>query len=107
MATRHDHTIICLCLGIIVLGAHDLSARQAISKKEKSGFDGPQRAVVLDGSSVHNVGALQMHLFNWGEWGSHPGTAQPYSHAPSAQWPGGSGVEYLFAAGLWIELECA
>ncbi|MCZ6766743.1 MAG: hypothetical protein O7D32_07405 [bacterium] len=102
MATRHYRTIICLCLGFIVLVAHDLSARQAISKKEKDGFDGPQRAVVLDGSTVHNVGALQMHLFNWGEWGSHPGTAQPYSYAPSAQWPGGSGIEYLFAAGLWI-----
>jgi len=101
MATRLHRTFFLLCLGILGFGWGNLPARE-ISKADKSVFDGPQRAVVLDGSNVHNVGALQMHLFNWGEWGSHPGSAQPYSYAPSAQWPGGSGVEYLFAAGLWV-----
>lgn len=43
-----------------------------------------------------------MHFLNWGEWGSRPGTATPYSNAPSAQWPAGSGIEYLFSAGLWV-----
>jgi hypothetical protein len=62
----------------------------------------PSRVLVLDGTSVHNVGELQMHLLNWGEWGSRPGTAEPYSLAPSAQWPAGSAVEYLFSAGLWV-----
>ena len=62
----------------------------------------PDRVVVLDGTSVHNVGELQMHFLNWGEWGSRPGAAEPYSLSPSAQWPAGSGVEYLFSAGLWV-----
>ena len=60
------------------------------------------RTFVLDGSNVHNVGELQMHLGNWGVFGSYPGQTLPFSEQPSAQWPAGSGVEYLFAAGLWV-----
>ncbi len=63
---------------------------------------GPNRILVIDGSNVHNVGELQMHVANWGLFGSWPGAALPFSEAPSAQWPAGSGVEYLFAAGLWV-----
>jgi hypothetical protein len=63
---------------------------------------GPQRVLVLDGSTVHNVGELQMHVGNWGQFGSWPGSGLPFSEAPSAQWPAGSGVEYLFVAGLWV-----
>ncbi len=66
------------------------------------GPGGPNRVLVLDGSNVHNVGELQMHLGNWGAFGSYPGTANPFSEQPSAQWPAGSGVEYLFVAGLWL-----
>ncbi len=62
----------------------------------------PQRVFVLDGSTVHNVGELQMHLGNWGLFGSLPGAGAAYSEAPSAQWPAGSGTEYLFGAGLWV-----
>ncbi len=66
------------------------------------GADGPRRTFVQDGSNVHNVGELQMHLGNWGAFGSYPGLPLPFSEQPSAQWPAGSGVEYLFAAGLWV-----
>ena len=69
-----------------------------LSKQPK----GPQRVLVLDGSNVHNVGELQMHVGNWGAFGSRPGAGTPFSEAPSAQWPAGSGVEYLFTAGLWV-----
>jgi hypothetical protein len=48
------------------------------------------------------VGELQMHVGNWGGFGSLPGSPRPYSESPSAQWPAGSGVEYLFDAGLWV-----
>jgi hypothetical protein len=44
---------------------------------------------------VHNVGELQMHIGNWGMFGSWPGSNLPFSQSPSAQWPAGSGVEYL------------
>jgi hypothetical protein len=58
--------------------------------------------MVLDGSNVHNVGELHMHVGNWGIFGSRPGSAEVFSESPSAQWPAGSGVEYLFVAGLWV-----
>jgi hypothetical protein len=63
---------------------------------------GPDRVLVLDGSFVHNVGQLQMHMSNWGIFGSMPSGHYPFSDAPSAQWPAGSGVEYLYVVGLWV-----
>jgi hypothetical protein len=79
------------------------SARIDTSKAtKKSGLMGPQRVLVLSGTTVHNVGELQMHVGNWGQFGSWPGSGLPFSEAPSAQWPAGSGVEYLFVAGLWV-----
>jgi len=60
------------------------------------------RILVLDGSNVHNVGELQMHVGNWGLFGSQPGSDAPFSDAPSGEWPAGSGVEYLYSAGLWV-----
>ena len=71
------------------------------TKKEK-GITDLSRVLVLDGKNIHNVGELQMNVLNWGEWGSRPGAAEPFSSAPSAQWPAGTGVEYLYSAGLWI-----
>jgi hypothetical protein len=72
------------------------------SEETGKGGTGPQRIFVQDGSNVHNIGELQMHVGNWGQFGSWPGSNRPYAEAPSAQWPAGSGVEYLFVAGLWI-----
>ncbi len=43
-----------------------------------------------------------MNVTNWGFFGSLPKSNYPMSESPSAQWPAGSGVEYLYAAGLWI-----
>jgi hypothetical protein len=63
---------------------------------------GMQGIRVLDGSPVHNVGNIFLHVSNFGLIGSLPGSNAPYAGAPSAQWPKGSPVEYLFAAGLWV-----
>ncbi len=57
---------------------------------------------VYDGTGIHNVGNLQMHVCNWGCFGSYPGSRQPTAEYPSAQWPANSGVEYLYIAGLWV-----
>ncbi len=62
----------------------------------------PHGALVIDGSYVMNVGELQINITNWGLIGSKFSSATYYSHAPSAQWPAGSGHEYLYAAGLWV-----
>jgi hypothetical protein len=57
---------------------------------------------IVDGSFVHDVGELQLNITNWGLIGSRPSVPATYSNAPSAMWPAGSGVDYLFAAGLWV-----
>jgi hypothetical protein len=46
----------------------------------------------------HNVNKLLLHTSNmgfFGDWNSD-------TTAPSGEWPAGSGIEYLFAAGLWV-----
>ncbi len=63
------------------------------------------RVLVTDGTNVHNVGRLHVHVGNWGVFGSYPGTSYPFSSVPSAQWPASSGVEYLYACGLWVGAE--
>jgi hypothetical protein len=65
-------------------------------------FPPPQRVLVTDGSPVQNVGNLLVHIPNWGILGSMPTTSLPFHTAPSAEWPAGSGIEYLYVAGLWI-----
>jgi hypothetical protein len=95
-----------LSLAVFLCGslAPSLLAARVDSPPEeiKKGQTGPQRIFVIDGSNVHNVGELQMNMGNWGMFGSWPGAGLPFSEAPSAQWPAGSGVEYLFTAGLWV-----
>ncbi|MCP4546875.1 MAG: hypothetical protein GY835_10470 [bacterium] len=57
--------------------------------------------MAFNGEFVHNVGELQMNITNFGVFGSYPSTGMNMSESPSAQWPAGSGVEYLWAAGIW------
>ncbi|MBE0566099.1 MAG: hypothetical protein IH621_09090 [Krumholzibacteria bacterium] len=64
--------------------------------------DRPDGIHVLDGSYVLNAGDLHVNITNHGLIGSQYSTTLPYANAPSAQWPAGSGDEYLFGAGLWI-----
>jgi hypothetical protein len=59
-------------------------------------------ALELGGQNVHTVSTLQVHVTNFGLLGSLPGSRSPFSDAPSAQWPAGSGVEYLYGGGLWV-----
>ena len=61
-----------------------------------------QRNLAINGEFVHNAGDLQMNITNWGFIGSLPMSQFPMSASPSAQWPAGSGIEYLYAAGIWI-----
>ena len=64
--------------------------------------DRPDGIHVLDGSYVLTAGNLHVNITNHGLIGSQYSTTLPYANAPSAQWPAGSGDEYLFGAGLWI-----
>jgi hypothetical protein len=62
----------------------------------------PNGAFITDGSYVMNVGEVQINITNWGLIGSTPGRARSWANAPSCQWPAGSGIEYLWSAGLWV-----
>lgn len=93
--------IIVLCL-ILTIPALSLARYEPTKPQKKDGIGDPQRIFVLTGENVHNVGELQMHVGNWGNFGSWPGSILAFSSAPSAQWPAGSGVEYLYVAGLWV-----
>jgi hypothetical protein len=69
----------------------------------ESGHPGPADGIhVTDGSYVMDVGELQVNITNHGLIGSQYSMVSTYADAPSAQWPAGSGNEYLWAAGLWI-----
>jgi hypothetical protein len=46
----------------------------------------------------HSVGQLLLHVSNLGYFGDWDADLA----APSAEWPAGSGNEYLYAAGLWV-----
>ncbi len=72
------------------------------AREDDRGAGRPDRIMVLDGSPVHDIGNFNVHVPNWGLIGSIPGGVNTFSSAPSAEWPGGSRVEYVFAAGLWV-----
>jgi hypothetical protein len=78
-------------------------AASAISPAAQRATDPPaDKAIVLDGHVVHDVGNIRHHVGNWGLIGSAPGLSTTFSDAPSAMWPPASGNEYLWAAGLWV-----
>ena len=84
-------------LALFVLGSTNPA-----EKKKRDRHHDPHQVLVLDGTPVHDVGELLLHASNWGELGSNPGVTSTFEFAPSAEWPANSGVEHLFAAGLWV-----
>ncbi|UCF04958.1 MAG: hypothetical protein JSV33_13705 [bacterium] len=92
--------LVLLSTGCLFLFGTALAEDRAIDLKDK--FPLAQRIITLNGEYVHTVGNLQMNVTNWGFLGSLPNSQLPMSDSPSAQWPSGSGIEYLYAAGLWV-----
>ncbi|OGC92201.1 MAG: hypothetical protein A2142_09470 [candidate division Zixibacteria bacterium RBG_16_48_11] len=75
---------------------------------ESKGFPGQAQTAAPPGETllmVHNVGNFKLAVQNRGIFGSESeGLRDPCtkSPAPSAEFPGGSGVNYLFQAALWV-----
>jgi hypothetical protein len=93
---------LCIAVCLLLSSTTDVATRQPSNvQKSKRGTD-ISRVFVIDGSPVHNIGNLHLHTGNWGAFGSMPGSTMPFADAPSAEWPAGSGVEYLYVAGLWV-----
>lgn len=95
-AARWLAAALCLLIALPVLAHQDPDPSDGYPRP-----DGINSTLVIDGSVVHNVGELQMNITNFGVFGSYPSIGWEMSEAPSAQWPAGSGVEYLWSAGLW------
>ena len=53
----------------------------------------------LDLSKVHNVGNIWLRVSNYGFFGSGHDAVPKY---PSLEYPGGSGIDYLFRGALWF-----
>ncbi len=54
----------------------------------------------LDGKFVHNVGRLHLQITNIGQTGNAANPSR--TTVPSAEYPPGSGNDYLYTAGLWV-----
>ena len=97
------------------LTARDLRHEERDIKSTKS-FKLSQEDIPFPQQRVHRVGLLQLCMTNWGVlgsqmrdlsmWESEGGcfTPNPYEEfeSPSAEYPAGSNLEYLFQGGLWI-----
>ena len=98
-------TILTSCMSLSILFLL-FQIQPASAQDRSSPLDGKlpmlQQAITLNGEYVHTVGNLQMNVTNWGFVGSLPNSQLPMAESPSAQWPAGSGIEYLYAAGLWV-----
>ncbi len=94
----------CVSACVLVLLAFPASHPTA-SNRDNPVFDKSRPIEYIpevNGEFVHNVGELQMNITNWGIVGSMPMSNYRMGDYPSAQYPAGSSVEYLYAAGLWV-----
>jgi hypothetical protein len=89
-----------LTLGLLFL--FTFTTNPGLARDTPTNPDDTPRILVLDGSTVHNVDRVLLHVGNWGEFGSEPGSANTFSFAPSFQWPNVDSAEHLFSAGLWV-----
>ena len=60
----------------------------------------PRLLIRQDGKFVQNAGQLHLQMSNYGVTGAPAYGA--FSNVPGAEWPPGSGNDYLYAAGLWV-----
>ncbi len=85
----------------MIIGVGVCPARTDLSH-ESERMISPDGIHILDGSFVLDVGQLHVNITNHGLIGSLFGSDFPFNSSPSAQWPSGSGNEYLWGGGLWI-----
>ncbi len=88
--------ILLLLLAVQLVVVTSASARYDGPIPEQ--YAAPEQGLVKFLGWYHNVNQLLLHVCNmgfFGDWNSDPS-------APSCEWPGGSGIEYLYAAGLWV-----
>jgi len=87
-------------VGLTVLLFAGTVAWHPLDPETSSDRGDPKLIIRLNGKFVHNVGRLQLQITNIGQTGNvfNPNLTT----VPSAEWPQGSGLDYLYAAGLWV-----
>ncbi len=98
---RSFRVLVVVMLSIVALGARVSLARTELDDTHNP-IIAPDGIHILDGSFVLDAGQLHVNITNHGLIGSLFDSDFPFNTAPSAQWPGGSGHEYMWGGGLWI-----
>ncbi len=78
----------CLLLALLVCGSAFAAMVESSSGTKK-----------LDLSLYHNVGNMWLRVSNYGFFGSGDDVVPQY---PSLEYPGGSGIDYLYQGALWF-----
>jgi hypothetical protein len=91
-----------VCATLTITATCAWAEYQGVKSIDLPADKGSASSLAVDGQFVHNIGELQINITNWGLIGSRPGSGAAYDEAPSAMWPAGSGIEHLWAAGLWV-----
>ncbi len=102
-----------VALSLAIVLALALSAWANVGPARRTGPRGPVRPAYARPNTenrVHNAGKLWMNIVNRGYFGNN-GRGQddaledpcpPGNWAPQAEFPGGTGQQYLYQAGLWL-----
>jgi len=98
---RGGHLPILVFVWFFLAGLSPVRAEFSEDVRDETS-DRPDGIHILDGSYVLDMGQFHVNITNHGLIGSQYTARLPYSRAPSGEWPGGSGREYLWGAGLWI-----
>ena len=106
--------LIILGIAVVMLLGSKANAMSSYPDGERSIAAGKETAAPNIQNCSHRANNLWMTVTNWGFWGSQFNSNQfkelyclgpniPYnSLAPSAEFPAGSGINYLFQGALWI-----
>jgi hypothetical protein len=89
-------------IGFGVLSVGLLSATVTYSRTDRPNQGGHVAGVVKTQCITHDVGNMLLTVTNWGVFGAGSGTNKFCPGRPSAEFPSGSNVEYIFGGYLWI-----
>ncbi len=85
---KFNKFVFCLLLVLLVSGSAYAAMAESSSGSKK-----------LDLSLYHNVGNIWLRVSNYGFFGSGDDVVPQY---PSLEYPGGSGIDYLYQGALWF-----
>ncbi|MBW6513473.1 MAG: hypothetical protein K0B87_01820 [Candidatus Syntrophosphaera sp.] len=85
---KFNKIVFCLLLGLLFIGLSYAAMVESSTGTKK-----------LDLSLYHDVGNIWLRMSNYGFFGSGDDVVPQY---PSLEYPGGSGIDYLYQGALWF-----